>query len=123
MSRERVSRERWDELALPQLLGRVYYRFLGEGTGRVVDAKTKEPIRNALVSVTRLVGGKLLPTTRKLTDERGEYHFGGWAGTGKKERVDYEIKIESESFKPSTMRVRLRAGESINLGDARLKLQ
>jgi len=121
MSRERISRERWDELALPQLLGRVYYPFLGEGTGRVVDAKTKEPIRNAIVSVTRLVDGKLLPTTRKLTDERGEYHFGGWAGNGKKERAGYEIRIESLSFKPITMRVRLRAGESMNFADARLK--
>ena len=123
MSREKISRERWDELAVPQLLGRVYYPFLGDGTGRVIDAKTKKPMGNALVSVTRLVGGKLLPTTRKLTDERGQYHFGGWAGNGKKERVDYEIRIESESFKPSTMRVHLRAGKSINLGDARLKLQ
>jgi len=123
LSREESKRERWDELALPQLLGRVYYPFLGEGTGRVVDAKTKKPVSNALVSVRRLVVGKLLPTTRKLTNERGEYHFGGWAGNGKKERVAYEIRIERESFKPSTMRVRLRAGESINLGDARLKLQ
>jgi hypothetical protein len=123
MSRERISRERWDELALPQLLGRVYYPFLGEGMGRVVDATTKKPIRNALVSVRREVGGKLLPAARKLTNERGEYYFGGWAGNGKKERVAYEIRIESESFKPSTMRVHLRAGERINLGDARLKLQ
>ncbi|MGI9166450.1 MAG: hypothetical protein ACR2G5_08705 [Pyrinomonadaceae bacterium] len=87
LSREETKRERWDELALPQFLGRIYYPFLGEGVGRVVDAKTKTPIKNALVSVSRLVGGKRLLTTRKLTDERGQYHFGGWAGNGKKERV------------------------------------
>lgn len=121
LAREESTRERWDELALPQFLGRVYYPFLGEGRGRVVDAKTKQPIRNALVSVSRLVGGKQLLTTRKLTDERGEYHFGGWAGNGKKERVDYEIRIKSVSFKPRTMRVRLRAAESINFTDARLQ--
>ena len=113
LSREEITRERWDELALPQFLGRLYYPFLGEGRGRVVDAKTKKPIRNALVSVSRLVGGKQLLTTRKFTDERGEYHFGGWAGNGKKERVDYEIRIKSDSFKPRTMRVRLRAAESM----------
>jgi len=123
LSREESKQERWDELALPQLLGRVYYPFLGEGTGRVVDGKTKKPVRNALVSVTRIVGGKALLTTRKLTDELGKYHFGGWAGNGKKERVDYEIRIESDSFKPRTMRVHLRADESMSFADADLKPQ
>ena len=64
-----------------------------------------------LVSVTRLVSGKRLQTTRKFTDERGEYRFGGWAGNSKRVRASYEITIESDSFKPSTMRVRLRADE------------
>ena len=123
LSREESKRERWDELALPQFLGRLYYPFLGEGTGRVVEAKMKNPVGNALVSVNRIVGTKRLLTTRKFTNDRGEFSFGGWAGNGKKERVAYEIRIERESFKPSTMHVRLRAGESINLGDARLKLQ
>lgn len=121
LSREECTRERWDELALPQLLGRIYYPFLGEGAGRVVDAKTKKPIRNALVSVNRLVNGKLLPMTRKLTDERGEYHFGGWAGNNSKERVDYEIRIQNGSFKPVTMRVRLRANQRVNFAEARLQ--
>ena len=121
LSREECKRERWDELALPQFLGRVYYPHLGEGRGRVVDARTKQPVRSALVSVSRIVGGRPLPTTRKLTDGRGEYHFGGWAGGGNKERADYEIRVESDGFKPRTMRVRLRAGESISFADARLK--
>ncbi len=121
LSREQTKRERWDELALPQFLGRLYYPFLGEGHGRVVDARTKKPVSNALVSVSRLVGGKQLLTTRKLTNERGEYHFGDWAGNGRKESVNYEIRIDSNSFKPRTMRVRLRAGEGINFADARLQ--
>ena len=121
LSREETKRERWDELALPQFLGRVYYPFLGEGRGRVVDPKTKKPIVNALVSVNRIVGGERLLTTRKLTNERGEYSFGGWAGNGKRDRVNYEIRIESASFKPHTMRVSLRAQESVNFADARMK--
>jgi hypothetical protein len=123
LAREESTRERWDELALPQFLGRVYYPFLGEGRGRVVDAKTKKPIQNALVSVDRLVGGKQLLTTRKFTDERGEYQFGGWAGNSKQGRVDYQIRIEGASFKPFTQRVRLRANESIRFSDASLKLR
>jgi hypothetical protein len=120
LSREECKRERWEDLALPQFLGRIYYPFLGEGTGRVIDAKTKQPIKNAFVSVNRLVGGKQLLTTRKLTDERGEYRFGGWAGNTKNDRVGYEIRIESASFKPKTMRVHLRANERITFADARL---
>jgi hypothetical protein len=121
LSREETKRERWDELALPQFLGRSYYSFLGEGQGRVVDAKNKTPIKDALVSVTRIVDGKPLSTTRKLTDERGRYHFGGWTGRNSKERVTYQIKIDSASFKSRSMRVRLRAGESLQFTDVRLK--
>ena len=121
LSREETKKERWDELALPEFLGRVYYSFLGEGKGRVVDAKTKKPVKDALVSVTRLVGGKELLTTRKLTDERGEYDFGGWAREAKNENAVYAIKIECRSYKTATMRVKLRAGERVTFADARLK--
>lgn len=121
LSREETKRERWDDLALPQFLGRIYYPFLGEGRGRVVDANTKTPIKNALVSVTRIGGGKPLLTTRKLTDERGEYHFGGWTGRTPKERVTYQVKIDNPSFKSRMMTVSLRAGESLQLPEARLK--
>lgn len=121
LSREETKRERWDELDLPQFLGRHYYSFLGEGTGRIVDAKTKRPIPNAIVTVHRIVNGKPFAITRKFTNERGEYRFGGWVGKDNKERVTYEIKIESDSFKPRAMNVKLRAGQSIKFADARLK--
>lgn len=119
LSREKMTRERWDELALPQLLARAYYAFLGEGKGRVIAEKTGAPVANALVTVTRLVGGKPLLVARKLTDERGAYRFGGWAGKDK--GADYEIRIESGSFNPRSMRLRLRAGASVSFADARLK--
>jgi 5-hydroxyisourate hydrolase-like protein (transthyretin family) len=121
MSREKMMRERWDELALPQFLARAYYAFLGKGTGRVIAANTGQPVANALVAVTRFAGGKPLLVARKFTDERGAYHFGGWAGKDKKAGVNYEIRIESDSFKPRSMRLRLRAGESVSFADARLK--
>ena len=68
MSRENIKRERWDELALPQTLGRVYYPFLGEGWGRVIDAKTGRPIKDALVTVRRVAGAK--PLLQRLALER-----------------------------------------------------
>ncbi len=120
LAREELKKERWEALGLPQFLGRLYYPFLGEGRGKVIDAKTKLPIKDALVSVTRLVGGKSLLSTRKLTDEQGTYDFGGWAGAAKMPTT-YEVRIESSSYKSTVMRVRLRAGERVSFADARLK--
>ena len=121
LSREEMKKERWDELALPQFLGHVYYPHLGEAKGRVVDAKTHMPVKDALVSVNRLVGGKTLLTARKLTDQRGEYEFGGWAGAAAKGLVTYQIKIESGGYKTRVMRVNLRAGQRVSFADGRLK--
>ncbi len=121
LARDELKIERWNALALPEFLGRIYYPFLGEGKGRVVDAKTNKPIKDAVVSVTRLVGGKALLTTRKLTDEQGQYDFGGWAGTTRKNPQSYELRIESSEYKPTTMRVRLRAGQQVNFAEARLR--
>ena len=117
LAQKDLARERWDELALPEFLGRNYYACLGEGTGRVIDAKTKRPIPNALVTVNRVVKGKSLNTTRKFTNERGEYRFGGWTGRTSKEHVSYALKIEGTSFKPKTINVKLRAGESLRMAD------
>ena len=120
LSRERITPERWKELDIANLLNRAYYPFLGEGKGRVMDSKTKLPVKNALVTVSRIVNGKSLLTARKSTDERGEYRFGGWAGQDKNERVSYEIKIEGGERKAKVMR-RLRAGETTRFADVRLK--
>jgi hypothetical protein len=120
LSREKTKKERWDELALPQFLGSVYYPFLGEGKGKVIDARSKKPIRDALVSVSRLVNGQKLLTTKKRTGEQGEYDFGGWSGTAKVPAT-YQITIESNSYKPTVMRVQLRAEQHVSFADARMK--
>ena len=120
LSREKITPERWKELDIANLLNRTYYPFLGEGEGRVIDARTKLPVKNAIVTVSRIVNGRSLLTARKFTDERGEYRFGGWAGKDKKERVIYEIKIEGNERKAQIKKVRIRAGENIRFADARL---
>lgn len=118
MSREKSERERWDRLALPQFLGRVYYPFLGEAAGRVVDAETKKPIENALVAVTRVSDEKPLLAARKFTDEKGEYRFGAWAG---EKGLVYQIKVEKPLYKNKRQSVRLQAGESLKLADVSLR--
>lgn len=120
LAQKDCARERWDELALPAFLGRNYYAFLGEGKGRVIDAKTRKPIPNALVSVTRTVNGRTQKVTRKFTNEQGEYRFGGWAGRDSRERVAYDIKIEGRGLRAITMKAKLTAGKSVAIKDARL---
>ena len=121
LSREETKRQRWDDLALPDFLGRNYYAFLGEASGRVIDSRTKKPVTNALVTVNRVVNGRVLSVTRKSTDERGEYRFGGWAGRDAREVAKYEVSIEGASFKPRKVSVRLRAGSSLRLAEVALK--
>lgn len=121
MSREKITRKRWDELALSQSLGRVYYPFLGEGHGRVVDARTGKPIKDALVTVRRVSGEKPLLITRKSTGETGAYRFGAWAGRKNDKSLVYEIKVEKSLYKNRVSRVRLRAGDSLQFADVRLK--
>lgn len=121
MSRERISRERWEELALPQTLGRVYYPFLGAGRGRVVDAKTGKPVRDAVVSVTRITGTKRFLVARKLTRDDGQFSFGAWAGRAGAKKILYEIQAAQPNYKSRSMRMGLRVGETLRLADARLQ--
>ncbi|HEX2639931.1 MAG TPA: carboxypeptidase-like regulatory domain-containing protein [Pyrinomonadaceae bacterium] len=115
MSREKSSRERWDELGLPGYLGKVYYPFLGEGTGRVIDAKTKKPIARELVTVWRITGGARQLVARKFTDGKGEYRFGGWA----RGRAEYTIAI-GRGRSAQRVKVGLRSGKTVPLPEVRL---
>jgi hypothetical protein len=80
MSTQWIPRTRWDALALPAELDRVYYPYLGEAELQVVDA-TGALVEGALVTVTDTrPGGDLAFVTRKLTGAKGSIRFGAWAG-------------------------------------------
>ena len=116
LSREESKRDRWDALGLPDFLAREYYARLGEAGGRVVDAKTKKPVVGALVTVDRVVGEGSLNVTKKFTDERGEFRFGGLAGS-----TNYKISVTGDSFRPRETNAKLTAGEIVRLRDIALK--
>ena len=120
LAQKDCTRERWDELALPTFLARNYYAFLGEGRGRVIDAKTRKPIVNALVSVTRTVNGRTQEVTRKFTNEQGEYRFGGWTGRNARERLAYDINIPGGADRSVSTKAKLTAGKTIAIKDARV---
>ncbi len=120
MGREKMTRKRWNELALPKTLNSVYYPFLGSGSGRVVDGESGKPISKALVTVFRKAGNKRLLVSRKLTDEDGRYAFGGWAGGKNYPETVFEIKADKNSSS-EIVNVRLRAGKKVQFKDMRLK--
>lgn len=43
-------------------------------TGTVTDAKTKQPIKNAYITIEQLVSGKYKRLSRTITDENGNFH-------------------------------------------------
>lgn len=76
-----ITRERWDADRLPALLDEVYYPFVGNGAGRVVDEEGA-PVEGAFVTCQAIgrISGDLLVRSKKLTDAAGEYRFAAWAG-------------------------------------------
>jgi hypothetical protein len=121
LSREKSTRKRWEELDLPRFLGKIYYPFLGEARGRVIDTKSKKPVKNALVTVERVVGKRRTLVTRKFTGPEGEYRFGGWVGKNARGNNFFEIAIDRAGFSRYTKRIKLRADDSVVLSDIALK--
>ena len=116
LSREKITRERWNDLALPKLLDRVYYSHLGGASLQVVDAKTKSPVSGAMVTVSRNLGGQRLIVARKLTNDKGEFSFGGWAAAGSSK---YLIEVRKD-VSSATANASLKAGKDIKLRPIRL---
>jgi hypothetical protein len=116
LSREKITRERWNDLALPKLLDRVYYSHLGGASVKVVDAQTKLPVKGAVVTASRNAGGQNLLVARKLTNDKGEFTFGGWAAPGSSK---YSIEV-SKDGSSAVAALTLKAGKQIKPKPIRL---
>ena len=121
LSREKSTRERWNDLALPEFLGREYYPFLGEGRGRVIDAKTKRPVDHAIVSIYRFAGGLPLLIARKFTNANGEFDFGAWVAKDKKGKTKFEVKVAGSNGVKGDTFVTLSSGKSVKLSNIAVK--
>ncbi len=119
LTQQYISAGRWDSLAIPPLLDSLYYPYLGEASGRVMDSKAGVPISGAVVTVRRASGGNQLLVTRKSTGSSGEYDFGAWSGNGSP--IVYEIEADKTPYKPGSIDVELQPGENIVLPDIQLK--
>ena len=119
LTQQYITPQRWDSLAIPPFLDSLYYPYLGEATGTVVDAQTGDPVANALVIVQRLtvMGNQIVST--KFTSSDGQYSFGGWAGENS--HSSYKIEVEKASYQPETFAVQLQSGMQIVLPKIQLK--
>ncbi len=117
LTRQGITEQRWDSLAIPPLLDSLYYPNLGEADGTVIDSITGNPVANALVTVRRVTGTNTQLVTRKFTSNIGEFNFGGWAGNGSSV---YEIEVSKSPYVPRTLDAELQPGMRIVLPEVRL---
>lgn len=116
LSREHMSRERWDALGLPALLDRIYYPNLGDARGRVLDG-SGAPVAGAVVTVLRRVDGATQLVARKATDAKGEFRFGAWVGAREGRSVMIEIRAAKGGRSTGPAEVTLGAGRTTRLPD------
>jgi hypothetical protein len=116
LSREHMSRERWDALGLPALLDRVYYPNLGDVRGRLVDA-SGAAVAGAVVTVIRRVNGATQLVARKATDANGEFRFGVWVGASGVQRGVIEIRAAKDGRSTGSVQAPLAARKTTRLPD------
>ncbi|MCL5030875.1 MAG: T9SS type A sorting domain-containing protein [Bacteroidetes bacterium] len=119
LTQQYITRARWDSLAIPPLLDSVYYPYLGEAAGKVIDAKSGQPIQHALVTIQRLYSENPIIVSKKFTQNTGEYNFGAWAG--KDSSIAYEIRVEDSTYESKTIDVELLPGKKITLPEIQLQ--
>ncbi len=118
LTQQYITQSRWDSLAIPPLLDTVYYPYLGEASGKIIDGQTNIPIQNALVTVQRYTNSGPITIAEKYTASTGAYDFGAWAG--KDSLINYRVKVEDSSYATQYMNVQLQAGQNIDLPDIKL---
>ncbi len=108
-----ITQARWDSLAIPPMLDSLYYPYLGEVTGKVVDG-SGNPISHARVTVNRLTGTKTQLVTRRITSSIGQFSFGGWASNN---GSLYQVEVAKPPYRPNKFEVKLQPGVRVLLPD------
>jgi hypothetical protein len=92
----------WQTWALPAHLDRCVQPWLGTAVVTVVDAKTQQPIADAVATVT-LRGSHV---ARKNTSAAGRFQFGGWVG--KAAPLAHTVAVVAEGYEAVSATVQLR---------------
>jgi len=104
---------------LPRFLDSVYYPYLGEAEGKIINKITGNPVGNAIVTVSRNVNSRKQIVAQKSTNSSGYFKFGAWAG--RKSSELYQIKFTKPNYKTKVIYAEIKAGEKIVLPDIKIK--
>ena len=116
---DELNATQWAEWALPDMLGELYFPWLGQGTVNVTDANSGAPVAGATVTVSRCAsaGGRCGHVTRKVSDAHGGVVFGGWAG--KHALSPHTISVAAHGYRNTSGLLQLQR----NRDAARLSVQ
>lgn len=105
-----ISRDRSQQIDLPDLLKGIYYPYLSDARGQVVDGSNGRPIEKALVRITSHGGraGIERAVTKKFTNSLGFFRFGGWCGLSEGS-TEYRIYVEKDGYEPREGAFRMAA--------------
>ena len=97
-----------ESFALPQLLNRTYWPYVGTAAVTIVDAANR-PVAGANATVhyqggPSASGGTLV--TRRVSDRQGRFEFGGWAGRAA--AVPHIITVSAPGFAPAKQPLQLK---------------
>lgn len=90
----------WKAFALSDWLDSLYYPYLGEAQGKLLECDSGKSLNNAFVQVfcKGRVSGDILMRSRQKTDSTGNYHFGLWAGNRNTDSTYYWIIAEKNGY-------------------------
>ncbi|NYT02276.1 MAG: carboxypeptidase regulatory-like domain-containing protein [Methanosarcinales archaeon] len=119
-----ISRERSQQISLPEILNQLYYPHLGEVRGRVLDGSTGKPVEKAFIKITSTgrSAGFERAATQKFTNAAGGFRFSGWGGRDGT-AVRYSITAQKSGYQPYSGSFDLKVNQTASLPDLALKPQ
>ena len=103
-----------ESFALPQLLNRTYWPYVGTAAVTIVDAANR-PVAGANATVhyqggASASGGTLV--TRRVSDRQGRLEFGGWAGRAA--AVPHMVTVSASGFAQAKQPLQLKGMERVH---------
>ena len=100
LNKQNISLPQWNLFALPRLLDSIYYPYLSEATGQLIDCNTNLAMQNINVEIYSRgkLSGDVLLRSRQNTDSLGKYSCGLWTGNRNTDSTYYWVVAAHEGY-------------------------
>jgi len=107
----------WNAFQLPLWLDSLYFPYLGQGQGAIMDCNTRTTLSDVFISVycKGRVSGDTLLRSRQKTDVNGHYQFGLWAGNRNTDSTYYWFIAEGKGYINDTVGFWIRRGDTTGI--------